>query len=191
MSAPFDDITKILADLRAGDSSAVERLIPAVYASLHGIAARSLAHERNDHTLQPTALVHEAWLHLVEQSQRDWRNRAHFFAVAARIIRRVLVDHARMRASLKRRGDRERVKLEESAAEAAQPDVDLLALDEALHELAQLDARQARVVELRFFAGLEIDEVALALGVSPRTVKEDWRVARAFLSRRLAEDGRR
>lgn len=182
--------TQLLRRAVDGDAVAADQLLPLVYDELRALARRFLRGQEG-HTLQPTALVHEAWLHLVEQSQRDWRNRAHFFAVAARIIRRVLVDHARMRASLKRRGDRERVKLEESAAEAAQPDVDLLALDEALHELAQLDARQARVVELRFFAGLEIDEVALALGVSPRTVKEDWRVARAFLSRRLAEDGRR
>ena len=187
MASPHD-VTKILELLRQGDDDASERLIPLVYDSLKAIAGRHLAHERRDHTLQPTALVHEAYLQLVDDASRDWKNRAHFFGVASRVIRRILVDHARSHLALKRGGDRERVTLSEDVAFSESRELDVLALDDALEQLFELHDRQARVVELRFFGGLSVEEVALALHVSPRTVKGDWRVARAWLARELSEE---
>ena len=161
--------------------------MPLVYEELRRQAARQLRRERADHTLRPTALVHEAYLRLLGQDRAQWQNRAQFYAVAARIMRRVLVDHARQRAAHKRAGSWCRVSLVEGLAALPAMDVDVLALDRALEELARLDPQRARVVELRFFGGLTLDEAAEALGVSPATVTRSWRMARAWLFRRLRE----
>ena len=160
--------------------------MPVVYEELRLVAKAHLGRERREHTLQATDLVHEAYLKLVDQRHVDWKNRAHFFAVAARLMRRVLVDHARARLAQKRGGGAAHVTFDETLA-LGTPDADvtLLALDDALTELGTLDARQARTVELRYFAGLTVDESAVALGVSGMTVKRDWTVAKAWLKLRL------
>ena len=158
-----------------------------LYGELRALAADFLRRERSDHTLQPTALVHEAWMRLSVQDESRWGSRAHFFALAAQAMRRVLIDHARRKRADKRGGGARRITLARDVTPPGDSsDVDLLALDDALDRLAELDARQARVVELRYFAGLTVDEVAEALGVSPRTVAGEWRLARAWLSQRLA-----
>jgi RNA polymerase sigma factor (TIGR02999 family) len=186
--ASNDDVTRLLQAWSLGDVEAGERALLLVYQELKRQAARYLRRERGDHTLRPTALVHEAYLRLVGQPGVAWQNRSQFFGVAAQMMRRVLVDHARARARGKRAGGWRRVSLEEAggtANPAAARDVDLLALDAALGELAQLDPERARLVELRFFAGLSIDEAARLLGVSPSTVTRDWRMAKAWLFRRI------
>jgi RNA polymerase sigma factor (TIGR02999 family) len=161
-------------------------LLPLVYEELRAIAAEHLRRERAGHTLQPTALVHEAWLKLADQSGARWQNRTHFLAVASHALRRVLVDHARKHKALKRgRGRPPTIALEEDVCPLPEPQVDLLSMDEALGRLAALDQRKARVVELRFFAGLTLDETAEALGVARTTVEGDWRVARAWLRAEL------
>jgi len=160
--------------------------MPLVYEELRALAESYLKRERPGHTLQATALVHEAYMRLVKQEDVDWQNRAHFFAVAAQAIRRILVDHARGHQSAKRGGDRKRVQLEQDLA-LSEPDFDLLALDEALQELAGLNERQARIVELRFFGGLSLKEVAEYLGFSSRTIDGDWHMARAWLRGKLRE----
>jgi RNA polymerase sigma factor (TIGR02999 family) len=158
--------------------------MPLVYDELRALAESYLQRERPNHTLQATALVHEAYMRLIKQEDVDWRNRAHFFAVAAQAIRRILVDHARGHQSAKRGGDRKRVHLDQGLA-LPEPDLDLLALDEALEELARLHERQSRIVELRFFGGLSLKEVAEYLGLSSRTVDSDWHMARAWLRGKL------
>jgi RNA polymerase sigma factor (TIGR02999 family) len=184
------EVTRLLHDLQEGDEGAGERLAALVYAELREVAARHLRAERPDHTLTPTALVHEAYLRLAGQQETAWQSRAHFFAMAARAMRRILVDHARARRAAKRSGG-ERVPLDDASDVIAGADdaqaraIDLVALDDALARLTALDPRQARVVELRYFAGLEIEEVAELLGVSGMTVKRDWRLARAWLFREL------
>jgi RNA polymerase sigma factor (TIGR02999 family) len=163
-----------------------------LYGELRALAADFLRRERSDHTLQPTALVHEAWIRLSAQAGSPWNDRAHFFAIAAQAMRRILIDHARRRGADKRGGGLQRITLASGITPPlASTEVDLLALDDALVRLAALDERQARVVELRFFAGLTVEEVAVALGVSARTVASEWRLARAWLSRALVggEDG--
>lgn len=175
------DITILLAELRAGNRSAESRLLPLVYDELRRRARRYLRAERPDHTLQPTALVHEAYLRLAGQNGVDWQNRTHFFAVAAQVMRRILVDHARAHKAEKRGGHEPRIALEEGLAFTEEKSAELLALDEALARLAERDPRQARVVELRFFGGLSEDEAAEVLGISTRTLKRDWSVARAWL----------
>ncbi len=180
------DTTRILLELGKGDESAASKLLPLVYDELRGLAGHYMQLERPNHTLQPTALVNEAYLKLVDQSRVNWRNRAHFLAVAAEVIRRILVDHARGKAAAKRGGGQRRVPLD--LAEPGDPptgDVDLLALDDALTHLGELSERQLRVVELRFFGGLKVEETAHVLDVSEATVKNDWRVARAWLAREL------
>jgi RNA polymerase sigma factor (TIGR02999 family) len=178
--------TDLLLRLSQGDKDAAELLLPLVYDELHAIASGYMRHERRDHTLQTTALVNEAFLKLVDQTRVDWKNKAHFLAVVSTLIRRILIDHARKRATKKRGEGQQGVTLAESRDLAAMGrDPDLLDLDAALEELATIDERQARVVELRFFAGASVEETALVLDVSPRTVKGDWRVARAWLRRRL------
>lgn len=163
--------------------------MPLVYEELRRLARGFMARESRDHTLQPTALVNEAYLRLVDQSRVDWRGRSHFRAVGARVMRRILIDHARRRGGLKRGGDLQRVTLGDSILSPSDPDVDLpelLALNDALDELARLDERQARVVELRFFGGMTTVEIAETLGVSERTVADDWKHGRAWLKRELS-----
>lgn len=179
-----EDVTALLLQWSGGDRSALDALFPIVYAELRRIADARLRNEREAHTLQPTALVHEAYLRLVDQDRTKWNDRAHFFAVSAEIMRRVLVDHARKRATSKRGAGALAVSLDDIMETVAQPeawDLELLAMDGALSRLAEVDPQQARVVELRFFAGLDVEEVASVLGVSSRTVKREWRAARAWL----------
>jgi len=185
-----NEVTELLARLeRGGDSeAALERLMPLVYGELRRLASGYLARERADHTLQPTALVNEAYLRLVGQSA-DFESRGHFLAIAATAMRRVLVNHARDRAREKRGGGARREVLEEDVTAAEARDPDLLALDEALSRFAELDRRKVQVVELRYFAGLSVEESALVLGISPATVKREWQVARAWLRRELAGPG--
>jgi RNA polymerase sigma-70 factor (ECF subfamily) len=179
--------TQVLTELQNGDGAAANRLLPIVYDELRGIAAKWFARPTPGMTLQPTALVHEAFLHLVDQTQVDWKNRSHFFAVAATAMRQILIQHARQRNAAKRGGDWQRITLSQAAAVSPKNDIDVLDLDEALTRLGQLHARQGRVVELRFFAELKNDEVAEVLNVSPRTVELDWRAARAWLRSTLVD----
>jgi RNA polymerase sigma factor (TIGR02999 family) len=174
-------VTELLIDWNRGDKGALDRLMPLVYEELRQLARRQLSLEGPGHTLQSTALVHEAYLRLVDQDRVQWQNRAQFFAVAAQLIRRILVDHARRRHADKRGGDAGRLSLDESIATPQHKDVDLVALDDALTDLSRLDAQQAQVIELRFFAGLTIAESAEALGISPATVHRDWITAKAWL----------
>jgi RNA polymerase sigma factor (TIGR02999 family) len=178
-------ITHLLKAWSAGDRQALDRLTPLVYEELRHQAARYLRRERPGHTLQTTALIHEAYLRLIDAGDVDWQGRAHFFAIAANVMRRILVEHARRRDADKRGGSQVRVQLDEALAVAKETDVDLLAIDKALDKLETIDPQQARVVELRFFSGLSVEETAAALGVSPSTVKRDWRVARAWLRREI------
>ena len=187
---PAGDFTRLLKRASGGDRRDVDALLAAIYDDVRRLAVGQLKGERRDHTLQPTALVHEAYLKLIEQRSTDWKDRAHFFAVASRIIRRILVDHAREKNALKRGGSGgggQRVSLEGVDAAAPQADVDLVALDDALQELAELSERQARIVELRYFGGLTVPEVAAALGLGARTVDREWQAARAWLFCRLSE----
>jgi RNA polymerase sigma factor (TIGR02999 family) len=179
------DVTQLLAAWGRGDQDALDRLMPVVYDELHRIADRALNRERTGHTLQTTALVHEAYLRLVNQRAAQVQSRAHFYAIASQLVRRILVDHARRRASAKRGAGAPAVTLETDIADDT-PAVDPLALDEALTRLAALDAQQSRIVEMRFFGGLTVEETADVLGISPRTVKRDWSMARAWLRRELS-----
>lgn len=176
-----EDITGLLGELRAGKKEAESRLVAAVYPELRRIAGRYLRGERPGHTLQATALVNEAYLQLVGQMDKDWQNRSHFFAVAAQLMRRILVDYARQRKAVKREGGRHRVELTDALAISEDRLDEVLLIDAALTRLAEWDPRQCRVVELRFFSGLTEDEVADVLGIAPRTVKRDWNVAKAWL----------
>lgn len=178
------EITAILEDVQQGVPGAADRLAAAVFADLHRIAQAAMRRESDGHTLQPTELVDEAFVRLLGQRDVSWQNRAQFFAIAARTIRRILVDHARQRGRQKR-DHGVRVTLDEAIGEAPDQSVDLIALDDALQRLDVAAPRQARVVELRFFGGLEVEETAHALGISPATVKRDWTFARAFLLRSL------
>ncbi len=178
------DITAVLAEVQQGVPGAADRLAGLVFQELHQIAERAMRREQDGHTLQPTELVDEAFVRLVGQRNASWQNRAHFYAVAAQTIRRILVDHARRRRRAKR-DHGTRVTLDESIGDAAPQSLDLIALDDALQQLDALAPRQARVVELRFFGGLEVEEAAETLGISPATVKRDWTFARAFLLRSL------
>jgi RNA polymerase sigma factor (TIGR02999 family) len=180
------DVTRLLQAWGAGDEAALAALVPLVHAELKRLAKRYMRGEGPGHPLQTTALVNEAYLRLVGAREVQWQNRAHFFAVSARLIRQVLVDVARERGYQKRGGGARHVPLDEAAVAAVGRDVDLIALDEALAALAEQDARKARVVELRFFGGLTADEAAEVLQVSPETVHRDWRLAKAWLRRRLA-----
>ena len=177
-------VTDLLGSLSAGDASAFDRLLPLVYDELRAIAARQLGREGPEHTLQPTALVHEAYLKLVGQVDGQFHDRGHFLAVAAQAMRRILVDHARRRLALKRSGGIA-VDLTPGVATADSQSDDILAVDEALSRLAELEPRQARVIEFRYFAGMSIEDTAEALSVSPATVKRDWTVARAWLQREI------
>lgn len=174
-------LTQLLQRWSRGDREAAEQALPQVYDELRRIASKALLRERGDHTLQATAIVHEAYLRLVAQTGVEWSSRAHFFAFSAHLIRRILVDYARRRNRAKRGGLRERITLVEAAALALENSPDLLALDEALSDLEKVDPRKATVVELKFFAGLTLDEIAVQLGISPETVTREWRRARAWL----------
>jgi RNA polymerase sigma factor (TIGR02999 family) len=184
------DITALLGDWSRGNRTALNHLLPLVYAELRRVAARQLRNERADHTLQPTALVHEAYIRLVGQHQVDWQNRAHFFGVAAQVMRRILVDHARRHAAGKR-GDGVRcVSIEEAKGVAASSEISILALDHALDRLEKVDSELAKIVEFRAFGGLTIEEVAQVLHVSPSTAKRDWRAAKVWLQRELRSEAR-
>jgi RNA polymerase sigma factor (TIGR02999 family) len=180
------DVTALLGDWSRGNRTALDRLLPLVYAELRRVAARQLRNERADHTLQPTALIHEVYIRLVDQRQVDWQNRAHFFGVSAQVMRRILVDHARRHGASKRGEGVRCVSIDEAKdVAAASNDIPIVALDYALDRLEKVDAALAKVVELRAFGGLTIEEAAHVLGVSPSTVKRDWRTAKAWLNREL------
>jgi RNA polymerase sigma factor (TIGR02999 family) len=180
-----EDITRILATFSAGDDAARERLLPIVYAELKRIAAAQLRRERTENSLQPTALVHEAYLKLIGMTRIEWKDRVHFFAFSSRLMRQILVDKARHDRAEKRGGGAYAVDAELELAAPSRP-VDVIALDDALEELAKLDERKARVVEMRFFAGLSEEEIGAVLEISPRTVKRDWQFARAWLFEALS-----
>jgi RNA polymerase sigma factor (TIGR02999 family) len=180
-------LTELLRAWTDGSSQAAEKLFRAVYGALRGLAASRLRGERSDHTLRPTALVHEAFLRLVDQREVVWQNRLQFFALAAQAVRRVLLDHARARAAKKRAGARERVTLTEQAGMADARELDAIAIDAALEELSAIDPAKARLVELRFFGGLSVDEAAEVLAVSPSTAARQWRLAKAWLYQRLQD----
>jgi len=187
-----EEVTQLLAELNRGNQAALTRLIPLVYGELHRLAEHYLRGERPGHTLQPTALVHEAYLRLVGQDRADWQSRGQFIGVAAQLMRRILVDYARGRAASKRAGDG--VRLDAGAIELGKPYRQLdeiLVVDECLQRLSELDAQQTRIVELRYFAGLTVDETANALGISARTVKRDWAMAAAWLRKQLSGEGAR
>ena len=181
------DVTTLLGDWSRGNETALNQLLPLVYAELRRVAARQLRNERTNHTLQPTALVHEVYMRLVDQRQVDWQNRTHFFGVAAQVMRRILVDHARRRSASKR-GDGVRCVSIDEAKDLATSEMPVLALDHALDRLEKVDAELAKIVELRAFGGLTIEEAAQVLSVSPSTAKRDWRTAKAWLNRELRSE---
>jgi RNA polymerase sigma factor (TIGR02999 family) len=180
------NVTQLLRAWTDGDPEALEKLTPLVYAELHRLAVRAMAAERPDHTLQPTALVHEAYLRLMSSRDVVWKDRAHFFALSARLMRRILVDFARTRQSEKRGGGHTPVSLEEMTVVSPQKAPYLMALDDALNRLAEVDARKSEVVELRFFGGLSVEETAEVLKVSRDTVLRDWKMARLWLLREIS-----
>ena len=179
------DVTILLNQINNGDSSAPEQLLPLVYDELRKLASGYLKNERPDHTLQATALVHEAYIRLVDWENVSWENRSHFFAVSAQVMRHILVDHARQKKAEIHGGNLQKLALDEAISFSSSREVDLVDLDDALKELEKLDERQSKIVELRFFAGLTIEETAHALGVSTMTVSRDWNFAKAWLFRRL------
>ena len=182
-----EGITQLLVDWGKGDQAALEKLMPLVYQELRRLASNYLRRERAEHTLQPTALVNEAYLKLVEQRDARWQNRAHFFGISAQLMRRILVDHARQHQAVKRGGSaQKRISITSAEKLAKEPDIDLLALNEALDELTRMDPQQGRIVELKFFAGLSIEEIAEVLGIGHATVERDWKMARAWLRRQLS-----
>ena len=187
-SSPPGDVTRLLVAWSKGDRDALEELIPVVYGELRRIAGRYLRHERPDHTLQPTVLVHEAYLKLVDQDRARWQNRAQFFGVAAQLMRRILVDHARMHAAAKRGGGMTPMTLVDVAGASPSGGIDVIAVDEALTRLTSLYPEQGRLVELRYFGGLTIEETGEAMRISPATVKRQWTVARAWLLRHLKDE---
>jgi RNA polymerase sigma-70 factor, ECF subfamily len=180
------EVTRLLVELRSGNPEAEAKLIPLVYQHLHRLAASYMRRERSDHTLQATALVNEAYLRLVSQEETDWQDRAHFFGVAARLMREILVEHARARQAGKRGGRVAKIPLDRTLDFSPSRSRELIQLDNALESLDRLDPQQARVVELRFFGGLTVEETAEVLGISPRTVKREWRVARLWLHHEMS-----
>ena len=183
------EVTQLLKDWSSGDPEALDRLIPIVYAELRAIAARYLRRERRDHTLQPTALVNEAYLRLIDQKQVQWQNRAHFIGVAAQMMRRILVDHAKSHNRAKRGGGAQRVSLDEALAVSDERANDLIELDSALTALATFDDRKSRVVEMRYFGGLTVEETAEVLKVSEMTVAREWKLAKAWLYTHIEDNG--
>ena len=186
-SSSSQPVTELLARWRSGDEVARDALVPLVYDELRRIARRCIAGQRSDHTLQPTALVHEAYLRLARRDSVDWQDRVHFFAMAAQMMRQILVDHARKRATAKRGANAVTVVLEEASVVGKTPSVDLLALDDAMQRLAELDPRQSQIVELRFFGGLSIEETAQAVNISPATTKREWATARLWLYQAITD----
>ncbi len=184
MSAP-QEFTHLLVSWRNGDKSALDAMTPVLYAELRKLARHLLSAERPDHTLQPTALVHEAYLRLVDQKSVDWKNRAHFMGMAATMMRRILINHAKARKAAKREGYAEAVTLDDALGVFTDPQVDLLDLDHSLDRLTKLDPQQGKVVELRYFGGLSIEETAEVMGISPATVKREWGTARLWLIQQL------
>jgi RNA polymerase sigma factor (TIGR02999 family) len=184
-----EEVTKLLVASSAGDRAAMDQLMPLVYDELRRLAQSYLRDERPGHTLQGTALVHEAYLRLIDQKSVQWQNRAHFFALASQMIRRILVDHARERNAAKRGAGAPRLSLEEAVGVPGAREVDLIGLDDALNGLAKIDPEQSRIVELRFFGGLSIDEAAAVIGVSSATVNREWAAARAWLFREMSRTG--
>jgi RNA polymerase sigma factor (TIGR02999 family) len=183
---PQADVTQLLVSWSMGNQAALEALMPLVYGELRRLASAYLRRERPDHTLQSTALVHEAFLKLVNQREVEWRNRAHFYGIAAQMIRRILVDYARSHHAGKRGAGAVKLALDEALAVPEKKDLDLLGLNDVLEQLAQMDPRQNRIVELRFFAGLSIEETAEVMQLSPATIKREWNSARAWLFRELS-----
>ncbi len=181
------DVTSILEAIDSGDPTAASDLLPLVYQELRRLAEHRMSHESSDHTLQPTALVHEAYIRLVGKEDPGWQNRGHFFAAAAEAMMRILIDHARSRQSLKRGGNRSREDLSVSEPVAEMPDADLLALDEALNDLAKTEPQLVKLVKLRYFAGLSFDETATLLGISTSTAKRQWAYAKAWLFRAMTD----
>ncbi len=179
------DVTKLLLDWNSGDKNALEKLLPMIYQELHLLASRYLRRERANHTIQTTALVHEAYLRLIDQNQVEWKNRAHFFAIAAQMMRRILINYARDQHAAKRGGHTIKVALDEAIALPNIQDLDILALDEALEQLAKTDERKSQLIELWFFAGLTLEETAEVLNISLATAKRDWTLARAWLYRTI------
>jgi RNA polymerase sigma factor (TIGR02999 family) len=182
------NITKLLLGYGRGDKEALDELMPVVYDELRRQAARYLRREQAGHTLQTTALIHETYVRLVDQRHVQWQNRAHFFGIAAQLMRRILVDHARTKKRVKRGGSDIRVSLDDADVSVKEKDLDVVALDEALQRLSAIDEQQSRVVELRFFSGLTVEETAEAMGISKATVKRDWSMAKAWLHRELSGD---
>lgn len=187
-TSAHNDITMLLIDLSDGKREALDKLIPLVYRELRQMAARYLRREAASHTLQTTALVHEAYLKLVDQKKVRWQNRSHFFAIAAQAMRRILIDHARSRLSDKRGGSDQKIALDEGAIDISEERASsLIALDEALERLAEIDPQKSRIVELRFFGGLSIEETAQSLGIGTATVIRQWRMAKAWLYKEVAD----
>lgn len=185
MRADDGEVTLLLKAMKSGDHTASEKLLPLVYSELHRLAKSYMRRERPDHTLQPTALINEAYLRLAGDTT-DWQNHAHFIGVAANVMRRVLVDHARMHKAGMRGGDFRRVQFEEGLAISKERSDEMLALDDALNELEKLSPRQAKVVELRYFAGLSVEEIGVIMKIAPRSIQRDWAWARAWLFKRMA-----
>ena len=185
---PPSEVTLLLQGWRSGDRKALDALLPLVYEELRRLAHFQLQKERQDHTLQTGALVHEAYLRLVGLNPPDWESRKHFFAIAAQLMRQILVDYARRRVAAKRGGGACKLSLEEATVVSKQRDIDILSLDDALKALAKIDPRQSRVVELRFFAGLSLEEISEALEIAPATVQRDWTAARAWLHREISRN---
>ena len=190
LSASSHDVTQLLKAWSAGDEAALDKMVPLVYRELHRAARRYMAGERSEHTLQTTALINEAYLRLVDFQHISWRNRAQFFGICAQLMRRILVDFARARGSQKRGGDGSHLPLDETLIVSSEPRADLIALDDALKNLAAFDERKSRVIELRFFGGLSVQETAEVLRVSPETVKRDWRLAKVWLLRQFRNQKR-
>ncbi|HVG35453.1 MAG TPA: sigma-70 family RNA polymerase sigma factor [Pyrinomonadaceae bacterium] len=184
-----ESVTRLLIELTRGNHAAIDALLPLIYDELRSLASNYLRRERSDHTLQPTALVHEAYLRLVDQTRVNWQNRAHFFGVAAQMMRRILVDNARAHRAEKRGADFQKLSLDENIDKAVESGTELLALDEALKLLAEIDEQKSRIIELRYFGGLSVEETAEVLGVTPVTVKRHWRMAKAWLYGRMRAEG--
>ena len=186
MTQTPENVTQLLIGWSKGDKEALDKLLPLVYNELHRQAAAYLRRERVGHTLQTTALIHEAYVRLVDQKNVHWQNRAHFFGIAAQLMRRILVDHARTKKRVKRGGSNIRVSFSDATIKTEAQDLDIVALDQALERLARIDEQQSRIVELRFFSGLTVEDTAEVLGISPATVKRDWSMAKAWLHREIS-----